>query len=226
MDAKESKTVDALSRPLPERLYRAAQALLALARDPNQLERVFEIGEALNSRALPRILDAMAADPAVKRLLDERPAIDTKHVDFAALAALPDGTLGREYVRFLETNGINPDVFPKPNVADPRVSFVMQRIRQTHDLWHVLTGYTPDVGGEIVLQAFTFAQLRAPSALMIALMGAVRHGRKERHLGRRMLDGYRRGKKTRSLATFYWEDHWQDPLDALRVDLACPPAAA
>ena len=61
---------------------------------------------------------------------------------------------------------------------------------------------------------------------MIALMGAVRHGRRERHLGRRMLDGYRRGKKTRSLATFYWEDHWQDPLDELRVDLACPPAAA
>ena len=148
MDANESTTVDALSRPLPERLYRAAQALLALARDPNQLERVFEIGEALNSRALPRILDAMAADPAVKRLLDERPAIDTKHVDFAALAALPDGTLGREYVRFLRSNGIDPDVFPKPNVQDPRVSFVMQRIRQTHDLWHVLTGYAPDIAAK------------------------------------------------------------------------------
>ncbi len=227
MDATQPvPVVDALSRPLPERLYRAAQALLALARDPNQLERVFEIGEALNSRALPRILDAMAADPAVKRLLDERPAIDTKHVDYAALAALPDGTLGREYVRFLRTNGISPDVFPKPNVADPRVSFVMQRIRQTHDLWHVLTGYTPDVGGEIVLQAFTFAQLRAPSALMIALMGAVRHGRKVPRLGRRMLDGYRRGRKTHRLATFYWEDHWADSLDKVRADLACPPAAA
>jgi ubiquinone biosynthesis protein COQ4 len=227
MSSTQSVPVDAMSFSTRERLSRAAHSLLALARDPTQLERVFEIGEALNSAALPRLLDRLErSDPEVKRLLDERPAIDTRHVDFDALAALADGSLGREYVRFLRDNGIDPDVFPKPNVADERVSYVMQRIRQTHDLWHVLTGYTPDIGGEIVLQAFTFAQLRAPSSLLITIMGVARHGHKVPAIRRRVLDGYRRGRTTKKLAAYRWEEHWADPLDKVRADLGCPPAAA
>lgn len=227
MNAIQSNPSDAMTWSTRERLARGGRALFALAKDPTQLERVFEIGEALNAgRALPRMLDRIENDPEVRRLLAERPAIDTRHVDFDALAALPDGTLGREYVRFMRDNGIDPDVFPTPKVGDPRVSYVMQRIRQTHDLWHVLTGYTPDLGGEIVLQAFTFAQLGAPSAFMIALLGAVRHGYKVPSLLPKMRDAYRRGKKTRKLAAFYWEDHWADSLVDLRARLGCPPASA
>src|SRR5581483_1426369 len=95
--------------------------------------------------------------PGGKRILEERPSIDREHVDFDALRRLPDGTLGREYVRFLDDNHITPDVFQKPEIGDDRIAYVMQRVRQTHDLWHVLTGYTPDVPGEILLQAFTYA---------------------------------------------------------------------
>jgi ubiquinone biosynthesis protein Coq4 len=98
------------------------------------------------------------------------------------------------------------------------------RIRQTHDLWHVLTGYRPDVDGEILLQAFTFAQLRAPSALAIALMGAVRYGWRRRGFYQDFARAYRRGKATRPLATFFWEDHWKEPVTKLRGDLACPAA--
>jgi ubiquinone biosynthesis protein COQ4 len=214
--------------PVPnrrERLRTAARGLFTLARDPSQLERVFEIGIALNAPRIPEMLAKLEADPAGKRLLDERPSIDSRHVDFDALEKLPDGTLGREYVRFLHDNGIHPDVFKAPDLPDPRAAYVFQRIRQTHDLWHVVTGYRPDVDGEILLQAFTFAQLRAPSALALAMMGAIRYGWRRRGFYRDFARAYRRGKDARRLATFYWEDHWQDPVARVRETLAVEPAS-
>jgi ubiquinone biosynthesis protein COQ4 len=204
------------------RLAVAASALYDLARDPGRLDRVFDLGVALNARRIPRVLAEVERDEAGRRLLSEQPAIDSAHVDFAALERLPDGTLGCEYVRFLRANGITPDVFKKPDIGNDRAAYVMQRIRQTHDLWHVLTGYTPDVRGEIILQAFTFAQLRAPSAFALTLLGLTRH--RSPGLWREVRRAYRRGRQTQPLALFRWEDHWATPLPELRRALGCPPA--
>jgi ubiquinone biosynthesis protein COQ4 len=212
--------------PLPTRLRTAGRALFRLMRDPSQLERVFEIGIALNAGRLPEIIARVEAEPEGRRILQLRPSIDSRHVDFDALEKLPDGTLGREYVRFLRDNGIHPDVFTAPDLPDPRAAYIFQRIRQTHDLWHVLTGYKPDVDGEILLQAFTFAQLRAPSAFALSVTGAVRFGWRRRGFYRDFARAYRRGKATRRLATFYWEEHWDEPLSSLRAELACPPYQA
>jgi ubiquinone biosynthesis protein COQ4 len=200
----------------------AASALWDLARDPSRLDRVFDLGVALNAHRLPRLIARLEHDAEARRLLAERPSIDSRSVDFAALERLPDGTLGREYVRFLDDNKISPDVFKKPPLADERAAYVMQRIRQTHDLWHVLTGYAPDVRGEVLLQAFTYAQLKSPSALALTVLAALRHPRPWlwRALGR----AYRRGKATRPLATFRWEEHWHRPVAELRRELACPSA--
>ena len=118
---------------------------------------------------------------------------------------------------------ITPDVFKRPAIDDDRVAYVMQRIRQTHDLWHVLTGYTPDVSGELLLQVFTFAQLRVPSALAIAVIGSVRVFWRSPDYLHRVRVAYRRGQQTRQLAAFRWEDHWADPLGELRARLGCPP---
>ena len=88
----------------------------------------------------------LSATEEGRRFFAERPRIDRTHVDFDGLRKLPDGTLGREYTRFLDENGITPDAFEElPRVGDPRAAWLMLRLRQTHDLWHVLTGYRPDV---------------------------------------------------------------------------------
>jgi len=226
MQSTESVPHDAMSFSAREQVVRATRALLALGRDPTQLEKVFEIGEAVNAKILPRVIDRMKDEPEVKRLFDERPRIDTKHVDFAWLESLPDGTLGREYARFMRDNQIDPDVFPKPNVADERVAYLMTRVRQTHDLWHVLAGYAPDLEGEVILQAFSFAQMRSPLSFLLVAMATLRHRGKIERYFQKIADGYRRGKATRRLATFYWEDHWTDSLVELREKLGCPPPSA
>lgn len=41
-------------------------------------------------------------------------------------------------------------------------AYVELRLSQTHDLWHVITGFDPTVAGEIGLQAFHLTQFPYP----------------------------------------------------------------
>jgi ubiquinone biosynthesis protein COQ4 len=216
-------TIPSFSR----RARTVARTLSTLARDPGRLDQVLLLSQTVNLGALVRAVSRLEEHPAGRELLEEKPCIDRQHVDFDALKRLPDGTLGREYVRFLDDNGITPDAFERaPEVGDPRIEYVMQRMRQTHDLWHVLTGFTPDVRGEVLLQAFTYGQTNAPSAFIIAAFGTLRWGLSWRGQGRALREAFARGRRTELLATFRWEDHWSTPVAELRERLACPPASA
>jgi ubiquinone biosynthesis protein COQ4 len=209
--------------PWSHRVRAAAGALACLARDPNRLDQVLILNQALNAGALVRAVEELERTAAGRRLFEERARIDRDHVAFDELRALPDGALGREYARFLDAHGITPDAFAElPKVGDPRVAWTMLRLRQTHDLWHVLTGYAPDIRGELLLQAFTYAQLRAPSALVLAVLGTLRHVGPSPAFVRELRRAFRRGTATAPLATFRWEEHWATPLSELRRLLACP----
>lgn len=204
------------------RTHTAVSALFDLARNPNRLDRVLALGEAVNMSVFPTLWAAFQSDPEGKQILEERPAIDSAHVDLAALEALPDGTLGREYVRFLRDNGVTPDVFKPLTGGDPQAMYLAQRLRQSHDLWHVVTGYKPDVNGEVLLQAFTYAQTRAPSALLITLLGTARYGVSLRHVR----NAYRRGRRAHFFGTVRWERRWERTVATLRTELDCPALAA
>ena len=75
-----------------------------------------------------------------RELLEARPHLADADLD--ALRALPDATLGREWVRFLDDHGLDPSLTkqPTPFTEDDRCAYLMHRIRQSHDLWHVLIG--------------------------------------------------------------------------------------
>lgn len=157
------------------------------------------------------------------RLLRERPAIDSAHVDLDALRALPASTLGGAYVRALDAQKLDPDLFRPPPGLPEIPAYITQRMRQVHDLWHVLTGYRTDVPGEIALQAFTWAQTGMASAGLLALVGSARFGGRDPRIVPMAIDGYRRGKRARFLATIRLEDHFARDLDALRREWRIEP---
>ncbi|MFK7986063.1 MAG: Coq4 family protein [Sandaracinaceae bacterium] len=214
----------ALTGRTRDRARVAARAIAALHRDPNQTEHVFSLGIALNAGQLPRVLSEMAVDPMGSKLLREQPAIDRDHVDFAFLRTLPAHTLGGAYVRMVDELGLDPDMFQPPPGLPEIPAYVTQRIRQTHDLWHLLTGYGTDVAGEVVLQAFTYGQLRVPSSIVIALVGGVRIVPRAPGIVRAAFDGYRRGRQARFLAAVRFEDMWERDLDEVRTSLQIRPA--
>ena len=222
----EAEAAEVTMRGNPwERARVGVGALRRLLRDPDDTTQVFIMGLALNASQFPGFLARFAADAEGARLLREQPSIDRAHVDFDALGALPVDTLGGAYARYLAANNLDPDLFQTPPGLPEIPAFLSRRLRQVHDIWHVLTGYHPDVPGEVALQGFTYAQTGMPSALLIATFGSLRGARKTPDLPRRALDGYRRGRDAAFLSPVIWEEHWADSLDSLRARYRVRPVA-
>jgi ubiquinone biosynthesis protein COQ4 len=201
--------------------------------NPEDTEQVLAFLGVINSgRANTARVARFFANPEGEALYAEHRAIDSRTVDLDALAALPEGTLGHAYAKFLRSHGLSPEIFDgaPPGITNPRRSYVVQRMRQTHDLWHVVTGCATDPAGEIALQAFTFSQTGSPGSAFLAVFGALR-GVRERHdvgVVRDVVKMYRTGRRAgRRMPTFAWEDHWATPLAEVRAMLGLPvqPAA-
>lgn len=162
-----------------------------------------------------------------RELLDERPSLQGCELDLEALASLPEGTLGHEFVAYFEANGIEPFIsdFPVRNDVD----YLSKRYRETHDLFHVITGYGTDELGEMELQAFVLGNLGLRQTLLILAFSVPRQVQ-QRGVGmlpdyaRRLLAAYRRGRNSRELLSVRYEDLWEQPVSVL-AELMCAPAA-
>lgn len=215
---------DVADLPPRVRWRRALRALTRVMIHPEETDQVLVFSNLANAGGRNTRLRYFYADPRGQRLFAEQRSIDSRSVDLDALAALPAGTLGHAYATFMRAHGLTPDVFDgRPdNVRDDRAAFVIQRMRQTHDLWHVVTNAETDPAGEVALQAFTFAQVRAPSSAILAALGTLRSLRYTRDVVRDVIDMYRLGLRAEPLVMFPWEDHWATPLGDVRCMLNLP----
>lgn len=197
---------------------RALVAAVRLIRDPNKLDEVFEIADDL---AAPEMLDgmitALSLDPFARESFVKRPRVGK--IDLQKLAELPEGTLGHEFARHMTKNGLDPDALPALDSNDAR-AFLRAHLYETHDIWHVLTGFDTDVAGELGLQAFYAAQL--PTHLAPALLGGgffntLLYAFPDRD--RRMnaiVRGWLLGKRARPIFGVDWVALWATPLVDVR----------
>jgi ubiquinone biosynthesis protein COQ4 len=95
---------------VPERVALGVGSALICFFNPRRADLIAACGEAT---AVPyfiyRLRDAMLADPTGRRILKERPRITSKSLDLEKLRNMKDGTVGREYVRWLDREGVSPD---------------------------------------------------------------------------------------------------------------------
>jgi ubiquinone biosynthesis protein COQ4 len=219
---------DVADLPAPVRWRRAIRALGRILKNPEETDQVLVFSNLVNAGQRDARLHRFFDDPRGQTLFEQRRALDSHTIDLDALAALPAGTLGHAYASFMKAHGLTPNVFDgmPEDVRDDRAAYVIQRMRQTHDLWHVVTNCETDPSGEIALQAFTFAQVRAPSSAILALMGTLRSLPYSREVGPDALAMYRKGAAAKPLVLFPWEDHWTTPLVEVRrmLGLAENPA--
>jgi len=137
------------------------------------------------------------------------PQINTERefsINLEQLRQLPEGTLGREVARFLDENGFDP-----LNSGD--------LVQRTHDVWHVLTGLSPSQEDELVLQAFTRAQVFRPSSAILVLAGLLTG---KCHF-KEIIRGLKRGKVAESLIEWDIESDWATPLAEVRQKLGIAP---
>ncbi len=214
---------------------RARRALRALIEDATRTDQVFEIIDALAGPADEAVGRRFRESPEGKRLLAARPDLRAVLSDRTALARLPRGTLGRAYLDFMSRGGLAADALVAADLERPtrlhastpeeaEDEWIGERLRDAHDLWHVVSGYGMDEAGEAALLAFTHAQLGNLGMASIVVAAAV-YGPKDRRLTwpRYLLRAWRRGRRAGWLATVSWEAWLRRPLASVRGDLGIEP---
>ena len=202
----------------------------SLVKNPNKLDSVFEMRDAMTSPeiVIPIAEALRAQSPRAAEAFRERPRLG--RVDVAALAQLPAHTLGGVYGRYLQKNNQNPDSIPTLK-ADEDWEYMSAHLYETHDLWHVLTGFGVDVAGEGGLQGFYAAQI--PGGLASALLSAILlnnatlniHAETDRRMNA-ITEGWLMGKRAQALFGFRFADRFGDSLDDIRRELGIVPVGA
>ncbi|XP_041099693.1 ubiquinone biosynthesis protein COQ4 homolog, mitochondrial isoform X2 [Polyodon spathula] len=160
--------------PVQKALLAVGSGVAALL-DPYRHDMVAVLGETTGELALRRLRDRMRGDPEGYQILQERPRIRVSTLDLGRLGAMPDGSFGREYLRFLEENGVTPDSRADVKfVDDEELAFVIQRYREVHDFMHTLLGMPTNMLGEVVVKWFEMVQTGLPMCMLGAVLGPLR----------------------------------------------------
>ena len=220
----------------PMRLRAALAALRQLIANPEDTQRVFEVIRAMAGPALARGLRRFRQTEAGQRMLKERRNLLRTLRDREALAGLPDGSLGRAYHKFVYAERLTADELVAASTeGDPHaydfddrdLAWYGERVRDQHDLWHVVTQYGRDPLGEACLLAFTWAQTRNRGVALIAVAAA---WKLSRALGfgalRAMWQGLQAGRHASWLPAQEWEALLRLPVVEVRrlLGVASPSA--
>jgi ubiquinone biosynthesis protein COQ4 len=193
-------------------------------------EQVFHIIEALNGRALMTNLEAFAATEEGQKHLAERQYLPPLLDDHGWIQKLPEGTVGRAYIDFMKREGLSAQGLvdesekfrSQLNDYDDDLTWYANRLRDTHDLFHVLSGYNRDALGEASLLAFTYSQNPGRGVIFIAFMGA-RTIAKAAPKAARIMDCFWEGKRNGAAAKRIVREDiialMHEPLDAARARL-------
>jgi ubiquinone biosynthesis protein COQ4 len=162
-----------------------------------------------------------------QRLLAERPRLNASVVSLATMAAHPPRSLGQAYAAYFDANGITP--FDPPELpVETNQDYLATRLREVHDVLHVVTGYGTDDVGELELQWFNLGNVGWGPLPFIMFLAFFVTGRMKKYGGlwtvyKRARAAYRRGRRSRALASVVWEDYWHMPVRDVQA-LVCAPA--
>jgi ubiquinone biosynthesis protein COQ4 len=220
---------------------------LALLRSYQELRKVRATGDPeivlrfmrpFHTGQFERTFARVLADPVGSRLLEEERSLLPVLSDLRSLWALPEGSLGREYARFIEEEELSVTDFAEASLAsmnesdyeDRRAWILAQRLRDMHDLIHVVSGYGRDLLGEMAVLSFSSGAPKAREnyrlffILRLAKWQFVRSGRPDAAGVPRAAE--ERGARAAFLPAVEWERLLPAPLPVVRERLGISPPPA
>ncbi|KAH0565183.1 Ubiquinone biosynthesis protein [Trichoglossum hirsutum] len=190
--------------------------------NPRRADLIAALGEATATPYFVyRLRDVMLSDPTGRRILRDRPRVTSTSMSLDYLRALPPNTVGREYVAWLDREGVSPDTRVAVRyVDDEECAYVIQRYRECHDFYHALTGLPIMVEGEIALKAFEFANTLLPmTGLSMFAVTRLKPDEKRRFWSTYLPWALENGLRAKEVINVYWEEELERDVDDLRREL-------
>ena len=211
---------------LQERLQslKLLAGLTSFLKNPGSLESVFAVANSVKDGPLgDQMMRHLLKDSQFQSLVQER--WRPQPINLSALQNLPEGSLGRCYADQLISQGITPDTLIDPSPVDSDKDFIVHRLKETHDITHVLTGFGIDGASELGLQGFNLAQNRSPLAVMLifgGMLSALQNDEALTPILRALAQGFQMGLDAELVIARKLEDDWDRPLADWQRELNLP----
>ena len=215
-------------------LSEARRATAALSANPDDTEQAIRAIAAMSGNSNERCFRRFKRTTGGARILRERRELYDVLGDVDRLESMPVNSLGKAIWEFYTTEELSAQGLKAAGEAagggaggesdsDTEGARFGRRMRDLHDVFHVLTGYGRDMRGEMACLAFTFAQTWNTGIGYLVLRSLRNAGWRSEH-GRFLRQAYRRGRDSRWLIDQDWENLFEQPLEALRDSLGVGPA--
>jgi ubiquinone biosynthesis protein COQ4 len=225
---KRLKTLWLRNQVKPLAAWRAMRELL---KNPDDTTQVFHIIEALKGDSLGAAVRRLRSSDRGRALLQKKPDIVSKLNDRKWLLSLPAGSIGRAYYDFVHAENLSADGLIASSETASREAlyeglsddeaWLADRLRDIHDLQHVMTGYGRDPVGELCLLSFMTTQTPNRGIRFIIWIAKWKYLREVPQFDVRDLikEGARIARGAQWMAEIEWEQMLAEPLEQVRDEL-------
>lgn len=206
-----------------------ARIYFSLVNDYSNTDKVFKLIDNVRNNLTPQMREVLttklAEQPQNQQMFKERYLAPKYRIE--DLAHKEVGTLGYAYYRHMQDNHFDLNFFPPIEPTDNFLYYIL-RIGQTHDIWHVVTGFKTNLAGEVGLQAFYAGQSLSPINFVIVSGGILAAARKPDEAVEVMESaktGWDNGRAAKHLFPIKWEELWDRSLEDIRAEYNIKPAS-
>lgn len=221
--------------PMRYDVPRAWRHFKELIKDKEDTSQVTPIFESLPWRGIYDAALAFLNTERGQAIRKSEPSLVEILDDHETLRMTPKGSLAHAYCDFMEREGLSAqglvDELDKNRPAhmyfEDQVTWYFNRMRDTHDLLHVLTGFGRDALGEQCVLAFTYSQQPSPAHLFLGYAGALEIKKRVKSKApvlRAVREGQRLGKACPRLVEMPIRELLAMPLEEARRYLNITPA--
>lgn len=177
---------DMLPPAPPIRPHVSLAAFFGLMKNKDDTTHVFKFSANINGDRVHHTFRRWMAGPNAKLLIEDDPTALLRALDDRdRLRALPVGTVGRAYADFMDEAGFDTDginecfrkdglITPEFDEQYPEFSAFVWYLNLTHDMYHILTGYSRDGLGELAVINMTSRITRLRGLRWLSYFGALR----------------------------------------------------
>lgn len=190
---------------------------------PEENKYIVALGESTAIKLILKNLQKkMLLDKIGREILYEKPKITSNSLNLNYLRSLPDNTIGKNYINWLDKEGVSPDTRVQVKyIDDEELSYIFQRYRECHDFYHAITGLPIIIEGEIAVKVFEFMNIGIPMTGLGALFAPLRLKKSQRKRMREIYYpwAFKNGIYSKPLINVYWEKILEKNIDEFRNEM-------